>query len=272
MYYVKGYCLWKLGDTNSDSLVNALLMAIENGLSQLINEIHYNDEIILKNGPRIYLTLALLNRNDIDGAAKQAIIIDEIVSLHSKQSKPTVELRQVGEFIDLYKVFEREQNVDLKKIAALHLDKYLVSLKVSLIYHNQIDVLPLTTNEEIKPLMPDVNSGDTSKLNGGTQPITLNQILKVVIGTSSEKGSVCHTYRKVYKIAKDFKVSSEALVQMLRQMGISVKSHMSEVDENLMDEIKKALDPERHQIRQEYEHKKDIIKKANVNLSSADTI
>jgi len=42
---------------------------------------------------------------------------------------------------------------------------------------------------------------------------------------------------KVYKLAQEFKVSSEALVQMLRGMGIVVKSHMSTVDENLRDDI-----------------------------------
>ena len=45
--------------------------------------------------------------------------------------------------------------------------------------------------------------------------------------------------KKVYKLAQEFKVSSEALVQMLRGMGIPVKSHMSTVDESLRNEIKR---------------------------------
>jgi translation initiation factor IF-2 len=71
---------------------------------------------------------------------------------------------------------------------------------------------------------------------------------------------------KVYKLAQEFKVSSEALVQMLQQMGIPVKSHMSTVDENLRDEIKKKFESERAEIKKEYERKKQIIAKAKEDL------
>ncbi len=67
---------------------------------------------------------------------------------------------------------------------------------------------------------------------------------------------------KVYKLAQEFKVSSEALVQMLRGMGIVVKSHMSTVDENLRDDIKKKFELERASIKREYERKKQILTKA----------
>jgi translation initiation factor IF-2 len=67
---------------------------------------------------------------------------------------------------------------------------------------------------------------------------------------------------KVYKLAQEFKVSSEALVQLLHQMGIAVKSHMSTVDENLRDEIKKKFESERAEIKKEYERKKQILVKA----------
>jgi translation initiation factor IF-2 len=71
---------------------------------------------------------------------------------------------------------------------------------------------------------------------------------------------------KVYKLAQEFKVSSEALVQMLRQMGIPVKSHMSTVDENLRGDIKKKFEQERAEIKKEYERKKQIIVKAKEDL------
>jgi translation initiation factor IF-2 len=67
---------------------------------------------------------------------------------------------------------------------------------------------------------------------------------------------------KVYKLAQEFRVSSEALVQMLRSMGIQVKGHMSTVDENLRDEIKKRFEKERAEIKREYERKKQILTKA----------
>lgn len=71
---------------------------------------------------------------------------------------------------------------------------------------------------------------------------------------------------KVYKLAQEFKVSSEALVQMLRGMGIPVKSHMSTVDESLRDEIKKKFEQERAEIKKEYERKKQMLTRAREEL------
>lgn len=71
---------------------------------------------------------------------------------------------------------------------------------------------------------------------------------------------------KVYKLAKEFKVSSEALVQMLKGMGIVVKSHMSTVDENLRDKIKQKFEQERAEIKKQYAKKKLKIAKAKEDL------
>ncbi|MFW6221572.1 MAG: translation initiation factor IF-2 N-terminal domain-containing protein, partial [Fibrobacterota bacterium] len=71
---------------------------------------------------------------------------------------------------------------------------------------------------------------------------------------------------KVYKLAQEFRVSSEALVQMLRGMGIPVKSHMSTVDENLRDEIKNRFAQERAEIKREYQRKKQMLAKAREDM------
>jgi translation initiation factor IF-2 len=71
---------------------------------------------------------------------------------------------------------------------------------------------------------------------------------------------------KVYKLAQEFKVSSEALVQMLRGMGIPVKSHMSTVDESLRTDIKKKFEQERADIKKEYERKKQMLARAREEL------
>ena len=71
---------------------------------------------------------------------------------------------------------------------------------------------------------------------------------------------------KVYKLAQEFKVSSEALVQLLHQMGIPVKSHMSTVDESLRDDIKKKFESERAEIKKEYDRKKQMLTKAKEDL------
>lgn len=77
---------------------------------------------------------------------------------------------------------------------------------------------------------------------------------------------------KVYKLAQEFKVSSEALVQMLRGMGIPVKSHMSTVDESLRTEIKKKFELERAEIKKEYERKKQMLTKAREELIGESTV
>lgn len=71
---------------------------------------------------------------------------------------------------------------------------------------------------------------------------------------------------KVYKLAKEFKVSSEALVQMLRGMGIAVKNHMSTVDEGLRDQIRQKFEQERAEIKKQYARKKQKLAKAREDL------
>jgi len=66
---------------------------------------------------------------------------------------------------------------------------------------------------------------------------------------------------KVYKLAQDFKVSSEALVQLLRNMGIPVKGHMSTVDDSLRDEIKRRFEQERADMKKEYDRKRQMLAK-----------
>lgn len=75
---------------------------------------------------------------------------------------------------------------------------------------------------------------------------------------------------KVYKLAQEFKVSSEALVQMLRGMGIPVKSHMSTVDESLRNDIKKKFEQERAEIKKEYERKKQKLTREREELMGKD--
>ncbi|MBD3420305.1 MAG: translation initiation factor IF-2 [Chitinivibrionales bacterium] len=74
---------------------------------------------------------------------------------------------------------------------------------------------------------------------------------------------------KVYKLAQEFKVSSEALVQILRGMGIPVKSHMSTVDDSLRDEIKTKFEQERAEIKKEYVRKRQKIAKKREEMIAA---
>ncbi|MFW5959980.1 MAG: translation initiation factor IF-2 N-terminal domain-containing protein [Chitinivibrionales bacterium] len=67
---------------------------------------------------------------------------------------------------------------------------------------------------------------------------------------------------KVYNLAKEFNVSSEALVQILKSMGIPVKGHMSTVDESLREKIKEKFELERTEIKNRYARKRKRISKA----------
>jgi len=74
--------------------------------------------------------------------------------------------------------------------------------------------------------------------------------------------------KKVYELAEEFKMSSNALVQMLKGMGIPVKSHMSTVDEELRASIKEKFELERAQIKKEYERKKLVMLKAREEMEA----
>ena len=65
--------------------------------------------------------------------------------------------------------------------------------------------------------------------------------------------------KKVYELAEEFKMSGTALAQMLRGMGIPVKSHSSTVDEELREQIKEKFKLERAEIKKDYERR--MIKK-----------
>ena len=65
--------------------------------------------------------------------------------------------------------------------------------------------------------------------------------------------------KKVYELAEEFKMSGTALAQMLRGMGIQVKSHSSTVDEELREQIKEKFKLERAEIKKDYERR--MIKK-----------
>ena len=65
--------------------------------------------------------------------------------------------------------------------------------------------------------------------------------------------------KRVYQVAKDFHISSEALGTMLKDIGFEVKSHMSVVDDKMLNSIKKQFE------KQQSNALKDIDKKKRIN-------
>jgi len=69
---------------------------------------------------------------------------------------------------------------------------------------------------------------------------------------------------RVYKVAKDFDISSEALVKLLEEIGHPVNSHMSTIESDTVDLISKKLAQEKAAVR-----RKDEIKKKKFAAAKA---
>jgi translation initiation factor IF-2 len=62
--------------------------------------------------------------------------------------------------------------------------------------------------------------------------------------------------KRVYQVAKDFEISSEALLSIIKELGFKVKSHMSVVDEKMLSAIEEKFRKEREAVKEEYALKK----------------
>ena len=62
--------------------------------------------------------------------------------------------------------------------------------------------------------------------------------------------------KRIYEVAKQYHISSEALIAMLRNMGREVKSHMSIVHEDMLAQISRKFEEERESSRREIQRKK----------------
>ena len=65
--------------------------------------------------------------------------------------------------------------------------------------------------------------------------------------------------KRVYQVAKEYHISSDALISMLKKMNIEIKSHMSVVDEKMYDSIKKQF------VKQHDDAVKDIAKRKKIS-------
>ena len=50
---------------------------------------------------------------------------------------------------------------------------------------------------------------------------------------------------RVYEIAKDLKMSSDAVVEMIRALDVEVRSHMSTVDPGVIDLLRQKMEREK---------------------------
>ncbi|CAN5807623.1 hypothetical protein BH20GEM1_BH20GEM1_16640 [soil metagenome] len=67
---------------------------------------------------------------------------------------------------------------------------------------------------------------------------------------------------RVYEVARRFDVSSEAMVNLLREMELPVKNHMSSIDEELIERIRGKFDQEKEAVKHAEEEKKKKLEEA----------
>jgi len=65
------------------------------------------------------------------------------------------------------------------------------------------------------------------------------------------------TKLRVYQVAKDFQISSEALLEILRGLNVEVKSHMSTVEDATIDQIRQKFQREQEAVKAEDVRKRE---------------
>jgi translation initiation factor IF-2 len=66
--------------------------------------------------------------------------------------------------------------------------------------------------------------------------------------------------KRLFQVAREYKITSEALLKMLRALGFQVRSHMSTATEEILEAIEKKFKTEKESIKQEIEVKKKKTK------------
>jgi translation initiation factor IF-2 len=68
--------------------------------------------------------------------------------------------------------------------------------------------------------------------------------------------------KRVYQVAREFNLSSEALLEMLRGMDIQVKSHMSSIGDETVEALKDKLKAEKEAVKEEVARKKRLVEES----------
>ena len=68
--------------------------------------------------------------------------------------------------------------------------------------------------------------------------------------------------KRVYQAARELNLSSEALLGILKEMNIKVKSHMSAIEDETFDALKEKLKQEKEAVKKEAARKKKIVEAA----------
>lgn len=67
---------------------------------------------------------------------------------------------------------------------------------------------------------------------------------------------------RIYEVARRFDVSSEAMVNLLREMGLPVKNHMSSIDDQTVEQVRAKFEAEKEAVKHAEEEKKKRLEEA----------
>lgn len=70
--------------------------------------------------------------------------------------------------------------------------------------------------------------------------------------------------KRVYQLAREYKISSDAMLSIIRELGFDTKSHMSVVDEKMTSAIEQKFQKEREAVKEEYARKEKMLKEREV--------
>ena len=68
--------------------------------------------------------------------------------------------------------------------------------------------------------------------------------------------------KRIYEIARQYNISSDALVRMLRELDHDVKSHMSVMDEKMILDVNMKFEQIKLAAREDQERKKQMVERA----------
>jgi len=61
--------------------------------------------------------------------------------------------------------------------------------------------------------------------------------------------------KRIYQVAKEFRISSEALIGMLKKLGVEAKSHMNSIDDAVIEKVRVEFEREKDAVKKEYAKK-----------------
>jgi translation initiation factor IF-2 len=83
------------------------------------------------------------------------------------------------------------------------------------------------------------------------------------------KGAAGDDKVRIYLVAKEFSVSSDALLSILRGLGVEAKSHMSSIDQETVELVRRTFAKEKEAVRQDYARKRAVQRESRKRSAQA---